>query len=265
MASDHYTPVKPTASVDGESADAADINSISDAVETAFETLEAEIDALVLGSLNPTNEATDTSCFIPIFKNATGLQDIYTNSNLTYNSASAILGVSTLSLAGGSITDSSGTIDFGDEDLDTTGGITASSLVINGYLTCDDVTINGSTVSVNGFGTLSHGNNTVTALTFDGSNGKFDAISMQNGFITDTTGTVDFANDDLHSLGDASFGGLTITNGIVKLTGSKFYIQTNGTAAAPIAGYAQFWIYSDGTPRYTDPSGTTYTIDITAV
>ena len=41
--SDHYTA--PTASADGETADASDINSISTATEAAFDSLEAEVDA----------------------------------------------------------------------------------------------------------------------------------------------------------------------------------------------------------------------------
>jgi hypothetical protein len=46
MASTHYTPVKPVANVDGERADASDVNSVSNAVETAFETLEAVVAAI---------------------------------------------------------------------------------------------------------------------------------------------------------------------------------------------------------------------------
>ena len=40
--SDHYTA--PPQSADGETADAADINSINSAAEAAFESLEAEVD-----------------------------------------------------------------------------------------------------------------------------------------------------------------------------------------------------------------------------
>jgi hypothetical protein len=46
MASDHYTPVKPALNQQGQTADADDVNSVSNAVETAFETLEAEVDGI---------------------------------------------------------------------------------------------------------------------------------------------------------------------------------------------------------------------------
>ena len=48
MASDHYTPVKPAANAQGQTADADDVNSVSNAVETAFETLEAEVDQITV-------------------------------------------------------------------------------------------------------------------------------------------------------------------------------------------------------------------------
>ena len=47
MASDHYTP--PVQNQDGESADASDVNAVNVAVNAAFVTLEAEIDALSQG------------------------------------------------------------------------------------------------------------------------------------------------------------------------------------------------------------------------
>lgn len=50
MSSTYYTPVKPAANVDGETADASDVNSVSNAVETAFELLEAQIVAAVVTS-----------------------------------------------------------------------------------------------------------------------------------------------------------------------------------------------------------------------
>jgi hypothetical protein len=46
MASDHYTPVKPAANAQGQTADADDVNSVSNATETAFESLEAEVDQI---------------------------------------------------------------------------------------------------------------------------------------------------------------------------------------------------------------------------
>jgi hypothetical protein len=49
MASDYYTP--PTANVDGETADAADVNVVSEAVLTAFELLEAYLDS-TLGTVD---------------------------------------------------------------------------------------------------------------------------------------------------------------------------------------------------------------------
>jgi hypothetical protein len=52
--SDHYTP--PTPIVDGDPANASDINDISEAVEAAFDTLEAEVDGI--GTPNLTKSVT---------------------------------------------------------------------------------------------------------------------------------------------------------------------------------------------------------------
>ena len=46
MASEHYTPVKPAANAQGQTADADDVNNVSNAVETAFESIEADIAAI---------------------------------------------------------------------------------------------------------------------------------------------------------------------------------------------------------------------------
>ena len=80
--SDHYTP--PTPAINGTSADADDVNLISEATEDAFDTLEAFI--------APENEATDTTCFITFVTGASGIAfDPKTNANLTFDSSSGIL------------------------------------------------------------------------------------------------------------------------------------------------------------------------------
>lgn len=79
---------------------------------------------------------------------ATALDTIGSSANLTFGSD--ILTVNGLSLASGSITDTTGAISFGNENLTTTGNLTAEDLTINGKSTFTDNTTNTSYIHYNG-------------------------------------------------------------------------------------------------------------------
>jgi hypothetical protein len=61
MASTYYTPIKPVANIDGERADASDVNSISNAVEAAFELLEAATTGLDASAAASASAASDSA------------------------------------------------------------------------------------------------------------------------------------------------------------------------------------------------------------
>jgi hypothetical protein len=86
--------------------------------------------------------------------------------------------VGTMSIASGSITDSSGVIDFGNEDITTTGTITGDIIEVSSQLLIDD------------------GVNQVTVVP---------------GSYTDTTGEIDFGVSDLLTTGDLGAAVLTLT------------------------------------------------------
>lgn len=140
--------------------------------------------------------------------------------------------IGTMTITDGSITDSSGTIDFGDEDLDTTGDVTATSFVAGtltvsdgsiedsdglidfgatdltttgdvtaGLVDVDNVRINGNTVSV----TNTDGNLNLAA----NGTGVVDLQSAATTLDITTTGTIDVTGD--LAVDNLSLNGNTIT------------------------------------------------------
>mgnify|MGYP003146072253 FL=1 len=98
--------------------------------------------------------------------------------NVTGTSGSTI---GNLTLADGSITDSSGAISFGDENLSTTGTFSAEHLT-----STDDATIT-DTISIDG------------------------TMTIATGSITDSSGAIDFGNENLSTSGTLSTGVVTAT------------------------------------------------------
>lgn len=80
----------------------------------------------------------------------------------------------TLNLQAGSITDSSGAIDFGSTDLSTTGTLTVGALVL--------------------------------------ASGVFGTLTVTSGSITDTSGAISFGNENLTTTGTFNSGVLTVTD-----------------------------------------------------
>lgn len=139
-----------------------------------------------------------------------------------YAQSSAVIG--TLSIVSGSITDSSGAISFGDENLTTTGNITGGvitgtslvadngpdsvTLVPGSYTdTTGAVSFGGSSLSTTG--TLGAG---VTTLTDGGQTLIFDPVVTGKGQITSSTGTISFDNENLETTGTLSVGAITGTS-----------------------------------------------------
>jgi cytoskeletal protein CcmA (bactofilin family) len=91
--------------------------------------------------------------------------------------------VSTMSLAGGSITDTSGAISFGDENLSTTGTL---------------------------------GSGVITAA----SGSSFGNLTLSNGSITDSGGSISFGDENLSTTGTLASGQLTISSDMVINTGT---------------------------------------------
>ena len=126
----------------------------------------------------------------------------------------------TLTATGGSITDSSGAISFGDENLTTTGDIngkiiTASDKFITGTLTLDNgsITDTGGSISFDNENLSTTG--TFSSSQYTATNGTDTLIIKPNisskGEITSSLGTISFDNENLITTGTLGAGAATFT------------------------------------------------------
>ncbi len=152
----------------------------------------------------------------------------------------------TLTLASGSITDSSGTISFGNEDLVTTGNITGVTgyfttsievgplvgnalILAAGSITDESGAISFGNENLTTTGTLAAG---VTTLTDNAQTLVFDPENTAVALITSSTGTISFDNENLITTGD-----ITATNAILtKADIGNVQIQTNQIVASNANG-----------------------------
>jgi hypothetical protein len=133
------------------------------------------------------------------------------------------IGPASLVLTAGSITDTSGAISFGDENLSTTGNITGavvtgSSLVaddtsdtvtiIPGSITDTTGAISFGAANISTTGTLGAG---ITTLTDNAQTLIFDPDAAGVGSITSSTGTIDFDDENLQTTGTFSAGAADFT------------------------------------------------------
>jgi hypothetical protein len=122
----------------------------------------------------------------------------------------------TLTIATGSITDTTGAISFGDEDLTTTGSISADTATIT-----TSATVGGFTIEdiAGPDGQISHSSGTIgfadenleTTGTVSASSGIFGTATVTGGSITDTTGAISFGDEDLSTTGTLGAGATTVT------------------------------------------------------
>ena len=176
-----------------------------------------------------------------------GTQTSATITTLTGTTFSA----GTLTLAAGSITDSSGAISFGNENLTTTGSVTAASLDISGdvdidgTLETDALTIAGitlaETISDTVGAMVSSNTETNITVTYEDSNNTLDfVIGTLNQDTTGSAATLTTAR----TIGGVSFdGSANINLPGVNTDGNQ---NTSGTAAT-VTGAAQTNITSLGT------------------
>jgi hypothetical protein len=119
-----------------------------------------------------------------------------------------------LTLANGSITDSSGAISFGNENLTTTGTISAETGSTLGNLTLADGSITDSS------GAISFGNENLTTT----GTLTVGTLTMAGGSITDSSGAISFGNENLTTTGTlqvdgtATLGAMTVTS--LNITGT---------------------------------------------
>ena len=189
-----------------------------------------------LGFSGTTISATDSST-VNINENLIVDGDYTTASGFTFSGAQTFaspMAFGDLTLANGSITDSSGAIAFGNENLTTSGTLTAGSGSQFGNLDLGDGSITDSS------GTISFGNENLTTT------GTFQSgpclaagnILLDDGSITDSSGAISFGNENLTTTGTsfAINSTLTVANGsITDSSGAISFGNENVTTSGTIA------------------------------
>tara|TARA_R110000824_G_scaffold401709_1_gene613841 strand:+ start:3827 stop:5596 length:1770 start_codon:yes stop_codon:yes gene_type:complete len=112
----------------------------------------------------------------------------------------------TLSLATGSITDTSGNISFGDENLGTSGTLASGTQTVTGNVTASG-TIQAEHLTSTDDATITD------TLSVDGT------MTLSTGSIIDSTGAITFGNENLSTTGTLDSGRITVDDG------SSIYLQ----------------------------------------
>ena len=122
-----------------------------------------------------------------------------------------------LDLSDGSITDSSGALSFGDENVSTTGTLTAATGSSFGNLTFANGSITDSG------GTIDFGNENLSTSATSMAIGS--TLTVGNGSITDSTGAISFGDDNLSTTGTLDVSGLT-TMGSISVSGATSFADS---------------------------------------
>jgi hypothetical protein len=157
--------------------------------------------------------------------------------------------VGTLTLADGSITDSSGAISFGDENLSTTGTLGAGATTVTslsvadgditnvGDISLDSISADGNTISISltdaqataldiaegansylKFVTTNEGEKVVFGKVSEGVSGSsVGTLTLADGSITDSGGVISFGDENLSTTGSLTSNSLTVSGGGVAL------------------------------------------------
>ena len=116
-----------------------------------------------------------------------------------------------LTLANGSITDSSGAISFGNENLTTTGTLAVGNVTLS----------SGSIIDSSGAISFGNENLTSSGTVNSGTGSTIGNLTLGNGSITDSSGAISFGNENLSTTGTitaatgSSLGNLTLGNGSI--------------------------------------------------
>ena len=204
-----------------------------------------------------TTISSDDSSSVNINENVIVDGDLSVEDGFTFSGARtfvAPMDIATFTLGNGSITDSTGAISFGNENLTTTGTVAAGADSVIGNLTLTDASITDSS------GAISFGNeNLTTTGTLSGGTGStLGNLTFANGSITDSSGAISFGNENLTTTGTMTVGTLTVANGsITDSSGAISFgnenLTTTGTLTAGTGSTLGNLTFANGS--ITDSSG----------
>lgn len=126
--------------------------------------------------------------------------------------------IGTMTITGGSITDSSGAIDFGDENLSTSGTVTAGTMTIGSGSITDTsgaISFGDENLTTTGSGTFDSLVATGAASTL-ASGTTVGTLTLADGSITDSGGSISFGDENLSTTGTIT--GATVNGGNLRLS-----------------------------------------------
>ena len=183
-----------------------------------------------------TTISSDDSTSVNINENVIVDGDLSVEDGFTFSGArtfAAPMDIATLTLGNGSITDSTGAISFGNENLTTTGTFQSGPCLAAGNILLDDGSITDSS------GAISFGNENIstTGTLSAGSGSTLGNLTFANGSITDSSGAISFGNENLTTTGTsfAINSTLTVANGsITDSSGAISFGNENVTTTGTI-------------------------------
>lgn len=158
----------------------------------------------------------------------------------------------TMTILGGSITDSTGAISFDNENLTTTGSVTAANIFASASLEVGPLAGNalvlaaGSITDESGAITFDNENLTTTGTLASGTITVSSDLVLASGSITSVSGAITFVNENLTTTGTLGAGNTTVTrldSDNVRIDGNtlsildvngNFIVQANGTGIVDI-------------------------------
>ena len=141
--------------------------------------------------------------------------------------------IGSLTFVNGSITDSSGQINFQNNNLNTIGLVTSNNLIVNNNINTNNIKVNthsqfnniiikhNSITSINNLINFDSTNLKTTGIIECASNSKIGTLKLSNGSITDSTSIINFGNNKLTTTGiieaatNSKIGTLTLSNGSI--------------------------------------------------
>jgi hypothetical protein len=136
----------------------------------------------------------------------------------------------TLIVTSGSITDSSGAISFGNENLSTTGSVSGNTLGATTSATISTLSFSTGSIT-DSSGAISFGNeNLSTSGTLGSGTHTIGSLVLAATSITDTTGTISFDNENLITTGTFQAGAGTFTS----VSCDDLFLNTNSITIATV-------------------------------
>lgn len=134
----------------------------------------------------------------------------------------------TLNLSSGSITDSSGAISFDNENLTTTGSMTAASFSSSGSGVFGTLTVAGGSIT-DSTGAISFSNENLSTS----GNVTVGTMLIAGGSITDSSGVISFDNENISTTGSITGGSVAVDS--LLLNGSTLSVSLLNTSLILIA------------------------------